>query len=58
MKGQQVTFPKRLFTKECTESQILTLYNGRNAKALAKRFDYTECHIYRILKKHREDQTE
>lgn len=52
MKGQQVTFPKRLFTKEYTDSQILSLYNGKNVKALARKFDYTECHVYRILKKH------
>lgn len=56
MKGQQVTFPKRLFTKEYTDSQILSLYNGKNIKALAKKFDYTECHVYRILKKQKNSQ--
>jgi Mor family transcriptional regulator len=53
MKGQQVTFPKRLFTKDFTDSQILSLYNGKNVKTLAKKFNYTECHVYRILKKHK-----
>ncbi len=51
--GQQVTFPKKLYSKEYIDSEICRLYNGNNIKQLAKEFNYTDCHIYRILKRYK-----
>ena len=51
MGGQQVTFPKQLYSKEYIDCEIFRLYNGNSVKQLAKEFNYTDCHIYRILKR-------
>lgn len=56
MGGQQITFPKKLYSKEYIDSEILRLYNGNNIKQLAKQFNYTDCHIYRILNQHKNCQ--
>ena len=53
MGGQQVTFPKKLYSKEYIDSEIYRLYNGNNIKQLAKEFNYSDCHIYRILKRYK-----
>ncbi|HCT65514.1 MAG TPA: Mor transcription activator family protein [Lachnospiraceae bacterium] len=53
MGGQQVSFPKKLYSKEYIDNEICRLYNGNNIKQLAKKFNYTDCHIYRILKRYK-----
>lgn len=53
MGGQQITFPKKLYSKDYINSEICRLYNGNNIKQLAKEFNYTDCHIYRILKRYK-----
>lgn len=42
LKGQQVTFPTRLYTKNYVIEEVNTRYNGVNLKELAREFDYTE----------------
>ena len=37
-KGQQVSFPERLYTKEYTMQQIRERYDGQNGKELAREF--------------------
>jgi len=49
-KGQQVTFPTRLMSTEFTIRQILREYNGKNVKALAKKYGYSERWIRKVAK--------
>lgn len=51
-RGQQVTFPVELFSKEFIAMQIVREYNGHNVKQLATKYEYTERTIRRILKDH------
>ena len=54
-RGQQVTFPVELFSKEYIAGQIVNEYNGHNVKQLATKFKYTERTIRKILKDHIQD---
>jgi Mor family transcriptional regulator len=49
-KGQQITFPTRLISREYIESQLSELYDGKNLKYLAKQFNYTERWLRQILR--------
>ena len=49
-RGQQVTFPVDLFSKEYIASHIAQEYNGHNVKQLATKFGYSEKWIRKILK--------
>lgn len=49
-KGQQITFPVKLFSKEYIMQQIQAEYNGENVKELAKKYGYSERWIREILK--------
>lgn len=49
-RGQQVTFPVELFSKEFIAVQIVTEYDGCNVKQLATKFGYSEKWIRKILK--------
>ena len=51
-RGQQVTFPVELFSKEFIAMQIVREYNGHNVKQLATKYEYTERTIRKILKDH------
>ena len=51
-RGQQVTFPVELFSKEFIAMQIVREYNGHNVKQLATKYEYTERTIRKILKEH------
>ena len=48
--GTQVSFPKRLFSKEYTHKAILKEYNGKNVPQLAQKYNYSERSIWRIIK--------
>ena len=48
-KGLQVTFPTRLLDKAFVEEQIRKEYNGTNAKDLARKYEYSERWIRKIL---------
>lgn len=49
-KGQQVTFPTRLMSKEYIYKQIKEEYNGQNISELALKYGYTERHLREIIK--------
>ena len=49
MRGQQVTFPKRLYSVEYVIEQVKDSSN-KNVKKLAMEFDYTEKYLRQILK--------
>jgi len=51
-KGQQITFPVKLFSQEYIISQLAELYDGKNINQLAKRFGYSERWIRQMLKEH------
>ncbi len=51
-RGQQITFPVHLFTKEFIAAQIINEYDGYNVKQLATKFGYSEKWIRKILKDH------
>lgn len=50
-RGQQVTFPVEFYKKEYIYSEIVSEYNGKNIKQLAKKYNYSEHTIRRILNK-------
>ena len=53
-KGQEVTFPQRLYSKEYVTSYIKEHYDGKNLKELSKEFGYAERSIRRILQQEKE----
>ncbi len=56
-RGQQVTFPVQLFSKEFITKQIIEEYDGYNIKQLATKFGYSEKWIRKILKDHIDKQS-
>lgn len=48
-KGQQISFPKRMYSKEYVLEEVKRLYNGNNLKKLAIKYDYTERHLKKML---------
>ena len=42
LRGQQVTFPTRLYERNYVIKEVNSRYNGTNLKDLAREFDYTE----------------
>lgn len=40
--GQQLSLPKRLYSKEYVEKKVVEEYNGKNLKQLAQKYFYTE----------------
>ena len=49
-KGQQISFPVRLFSPEMVQERVLSEYNGSNISELAKKYDYSEKTIRRMIK--------
>ena len=55
-RGQQITFPVQLFSKEFLKKQIVDEYNGYNIKQLATKYGYSEKWVRQILKEHTDKQ--
>lgn len=55
-RGQQITFPVQLFSKEFLKKQIVDEYNGYNIKQLATKYGYSEKWVRQILKEHIDKQ--
>lgn len=51
-KGQQISFPTKLFSNEYIEEQIIEEFDGRNYRSIAQKYDYSERWIREIVKKH------
>ena len=49
-RGTQISFPSRLYSKEYAHRAIIREYNGKNILELAKKYDYSERSIWRIIK--------
>ena len=54
--GTQVSFPNHLFSKEYVRRAIRREYNGKNARQLAKKYNYSERSVWRILKEKNETE--
>ena len=55
-KGQQITFPKRLFSQDYVVEQIVKVcHDSPSIKAMATKYGYTERWVRTVLKKHIED---
>ena len=51
-RGQQMSFPVQLFSKDFLKKQIVKEYDGYNVKQLATKYGYSEKWIRKILKEH------
>lgn len=49
-KGTQVCFPVRFFDTQYVKEMIIKEYDGTNMQILAKKYDYSEKSIRRIIK--------
>lgn len=48
--GQQIAFPKKLYSITYIKEQIVLEYDGTNIRKLASKYGYTERHLRKILK--------
>lgn len=48
-KGQQITFPMRLYSKEYVIRYISENYDGKNIKELARELEYSERWIKQLI---------
>ena len=49
--GTSVYIPYlRTIFKQCLEKEIITQYNGRNIRELSKNYNFSERHIYNLIK--------
>lgn len=51
-RGQQISFPVQLYSREFIVMQIVNEYDGHNIKQLATKFGYSEKWVRKILKEH------
>lgn len=52
-RGQQVTFPMRLYSNQYTIEYLVTHYNGQNLKQLSRELGYTERWIKQLIDRHK-----
>lgn len=51
LKGQQITFPMRLYKTEYIVEIVKKKYNGKNLKELAREVGYSERYLRSLLEK-------
>ena len=49
-KGQQISFPVRLYNPHLIQQNVIKEYDGTNIRALAKKYDYSEKTVRRMIK--------
>ena len=54
-KGQQVSFPVRLYNPQLIQQNVIKEYDGTNIAELAKKYDYSEKTIRRMIRDSVED---
>ncbi len=54
-KGQQVTFPVRLYNPQQIQRSIAREFDGSNVTQLAQKYDYSERTIRRMIRKCADD---
>ena len=50
-RGQQVTFPMRLYSKSYVEEYIIKNYNGKNIKEISRKLGYTCNWVQQVINK-------
>ena len=54
-KGQQVSFPVRLYSSHLIQQKVIKEYDGTNISKLAQKYDYSEKTIRRMIRDSLED---
>lgn len=54
-KGQQVSFPMRLYSPHMIQQKVIKEYDGSNIAGLAQKYDYSEKTIRRMIRDSVED---
>ena len=57
-KGQQVSFPVRLYSPHLIQQNVIKEYDGTNIAELARKYDYSEKTIRRMIKDSLEEKSE
>ena len=57
-KGQQITFPVRLYNPQLIQQNVIKEFDGTNVRTLAKKYDYSEKTIRRMIRDSVEDVEE
>ena len=57
-KGQQISFPVRLYNPHLIQQNVIKEYDGHNIRELAKKYDYSEKTIRRMIRDSLEDTDE
>ena len=57
-KGQQVSFPVRLYSPHLIQQNVIKEYDGMNIAELAQKYDYSEKTIRRMIKDSLEEDKE
>lgn len=57
-KGQQVSFPVRLYNPQMIQQSVIKEYDGTNIANLAQKYDYSEKTIRRMIKDSLDDDRE
>lgn len=54
-KGQQISFPVRLYNPNMIQQKVIKEFDGMNIRELAKKYDYSEKTIRRMIRDSVED---
>lgn len=54
-KGQQISFPVRLYSSHLIQQNVIKEYDGTNITELARKYDYSEKTIRRMIRDSVED---
>ena len=57
-KGQQITFPVRLYNPHLIQQNVIKEYDGTNIAELARKYDYSQKTIRRMIKDSLEEDKE
>lgn len=49
-KGEQITFPVRLYNPSMIQQKVIKEYDGSNIAELARKYDYSEKTVRRMIK--------
>lgn len=55
-KGQQISFPVRLYSPHLIQQSVIKEYDGTNIAELAQKYDYSEKTIRRMIKDSLEEE--
>ena len=55
-KGEQISFPTRLYNPSMIQQKVIKEYDGQNIQELARKYDYSEKTVRRMIKDSLEDE--